>query len=236
MRKPRTHHQAGRRRSVGRTRDRARGRRTGDRRQEAERSGHAPARLLPQRHPRGGHRRRRERHPGQEARLERRPPAEDLQQRHRRAHGAPGRRARRRVHRPEPDDHRMDPARQGREDRVRGSLGRRLLRRREVDQPRRRPQGQDGCFTAAREHARRRAPQLAEVEGTRDRHGRRRRREDRAAGQRHVARLLPGGQHPGRVGARALGHPPRQRRAAARSWSTRPTCGPRASTSPPSSS
>ena len=60
---------------------------------------------------------------------------------------------------------------------------------------------------------------------------RRRRSSRRTTPTRSTA--FQDGAHRRRLGARAVGDPPRAARAAATSWSTRPTCGPRASSSPP---
>ena len=70
-------------------------------------------------------------------------------------------------------------------------------------------------------------------QGLDDRHRRRRRRVDPPAGERRHARRVQCRRHRRRLGARAVGHPPRSRRAAARCSSTSATCGPTASTSRP---
>ncbi len=70
-----------------------------------------------------------------------------------------------------------------------------------------RPQGQEDREPVARQHAGRRAPRVAEGAGPDDRHRRRRRRLDRAPGERADPRDVPGRHDRRRMGARAVGDP-----------------------------
>ena len=154
----------------------------------------------------------------------------DVQLGHRSPRRVPGRGSRRQLHRPEPDHHRMGQAGQGCEDRLRFHVRWHVPRRQPVDQQRRRPQGQDRGVPPARQHAGRRAAHVAEEEGAQHRHHRWRRRPDPPAGQRHHAERVQDRRPRRGLGAGAVGDTPRHTRAAASSWSTKPTSGPRAST------
>ena len=202
-------------------------------RQHRFRQGHAPPRLLPQRHPRPGHHR---------------PPERDVRQR-RSARtstlktstfnsgtdettallaGAldaafvgpnPAINAYQKIERP------------AHPHRLRHRLGRRLPRREAVDHERGRPQGQEDRDAVARQHPGRRAAHLAEARKgytTDDR--RRRRRHDRPAGQLRHAHRVPDRRDRRRLGARAVRDPaPAGRRQGPRRRG-RP-CGRRASSS-----
>ena len=97
-----------------------------------------------------------------------------------------------------------------------------------------RPRRHDAGHAVARQHPGRRPAGVARRAGLRDRHQRRRRRLDHAAGQRrHAAAAFQAGSARRRLGARAVGHPPGRRRAAATSSSTRPSSGPTGSSSRP---
>ncbi len=78
--------------------------------------------------------------------------------------------------------------------------------------------GKSVASPAARQHSGRRAAVVAEGPGPGDRHERRRRRVDQAAGQRRHARPVQAGADQRRLGARALGdaHGARGRRQGAR--------------------
>ena len=96
-----------------------------------------------------------------------------------------------------------------------------------------RPQGQDDRHAAARQHPGRRAAVLAEGAGLQHRHGgRRRRRRSLPQDNADTLDAVRGRRHRRRLGARAVGHPPASRRAAARSSSTRRRCGRTGSSSP----
>ena len=112
---------------------------------------------------------------------------------------------------PEPGHQRASPSPTARPSRiVAGSdVGRRLPRRAPTASTS--PEdlaGKTPRHAAARQHAGRRPAGLAGRPGLRDRHSRRRRRVDPAAGERRHPHRLPGRRHRRRLGARALGHPP----------------------------
>ena len=141
----------------------------------------------------------------------------------------PGRGARRRLHRAEPHHHRVDAARQEREGDLRCGFRRCVLRRQARHHDRRRPQGQDPRDAAARQHPGRRPAQLAQEQGlTTDTSGG---GDVKIVPQDNATSLTRSRPATSRV----RGYPSRGRRgsstkAAARSSSTRPRCGRRAST------
>ena len=131
---------------------------------QQHRARHAAARLLPQRHPRAGDRRRRGRRLREGARRERDARADDLQRRHRGASTAilAGALDASFIG-PNPAINALPAVeRRGDPHRLRRRVGRRVPRREARDHERRRPQGQDARDAAARQHPGRRAAHLAE--------------------------------------------------------------------------
>ena len=153
------------------------------------RAGHAPARLLPQRHPRAGDRRRRERHLRQEARHERHPRAA------RRSTRAPRRSQAFQAEAldasyigPSPTITAWTQFDKGVKIVSGAASGGAYFVVNPTINSAADLKGKIVASPAARQHPGRRAAHVAEEEGTQHRHHRRRRRVDPPAGQRHHAR------------------------------------------------
>ena len=196
---------------------------------------HPAPRLLPQRHPRPGDHRRRDRVVRGGARARRRARARHVQLRHRGDRGAVRRRHRRQLHRAQPGDQRLRPVRR------RGPAHRRRARPRAAPRSscaRASTTPEDLAGTTLASPSLGNTQDVAlrawladqgyetDTSGGGD-------VRDHAAGQRRHARRVPGRRRSTAPGCPSRGRRASSTRAAATCWSTRPTCGPTASSSPP---